>query len=244
MIQRDAKQRPKMKNVASEIERNLKINYRSNSTAKTKIRHPVTKTNSIVPNELNRTTTTTKNGHVVKDAETEATLAVDGEGRNELHWAAYNGNVDKIQQLVCEGVAVDVADHKGKTALILAAYNGHVDVIHQLLNAGANVNAVSKDGKTALTWAVLKALEGEESRLIVVKLLLERGADVNIKDVLVEETALMLTAIHGNVTMVEMLLKAGADVHAANKYGMTALKIASFYNHDNVVKILQGAAII
>ena len=53
--------------------------------------------------------------------------------------AAYNGNRSIVQELVVEGVDVDLADEQGKTALMLAVVSKRMDIVEVLLNAGADV---------------------------------------------------------------------------------------------------------
>ena len=59
-----------------------------------------------------------------------------------------------------------------------------------------------------------------------VKLLLERGADVNKKS-FSGWTALMVAAVTGNKDIIEMLLERGADIGVVNTDGRTALTYAS-----------------
>jgi len=74
----------------------------------------------------------------------------------------------------------------------------------------------------------------------VVKLLIDKGADVNAKtnD---GDTALMWAAISGEVDIVKMLLEKGADVNAKNNHGDTALIFAAAQGNVDIVKILLDA---
>jgi ankyrin repeat protein len=74
----------------------------------------------------------------------------------------------------------------------------------------------------------------------LVRLLLERGADVNARDKETEATALITAAHQGHVQVVEILLQKGADVNAKDKSGKTALSEATRYNHEDVVKLLKA----
>src|SRR5688572_20326756 len=67
----------------------------------------------------------------------------------------------------------DVKDAAGLTPLILATAFGTRDAVDQLLHAGADVKTASNVGLTALHVAWHNAA--------LVRLLIERGADVNAK---------------------------------------------------------------
>ncbi len=84
----------------------------------------------------------------------------------------------------------------GYNALMFASREGHAEVVDILLRGGANVND-SSDVCTAIRSPPIAVL-------IVFVCCLQRG-----------RTALMLAA-DGNVTVVALLLKAGANVNAQN----------------------------
>jgi len=66
-----------------------------------------------------------------------------------------------------------------------------------------------------------------------------RGADVNAKeDDGLDYNTLMITTINGHTRGVELLLNHGVDKEAKNAYGITALIIASEYNHIEIIKML------
>ena len=64
-------------------------------------------------------------------------------------------------------------------------------------------------------------------------MLLKAGVNVNQKNML-GMNALLLVAGYGNDTLVEMVLRAGADPNATNDFGHTALHLA-------VVSVLSSA---
>ena len=75
----------------------------------------------------------------------------------------------------------------------------------------------------------------------VVKLLLERGADVNVKSTTDGSTALMWATQKGNMDIVKLLLKNSADVNAENDDGTTAHHIAIRQGYTNIVQLLEKA---
>ncbi len=134
--------------------------------------------------------------------------------------AQHNTKPAVVEVLVNSGARVNAQRKDGATALMLAA-NSNPEVVSALLAAGADVHARKSDGGTALLIAVgafhAKCIE-VSSRLI------EAGADVNAK---AENgwTPLMVAAFSGDrhPEVIPMLLRAGADPHARDVSGMTAL---------------------
>ena len=80
----------------------------------------------------------------------------------------------------------------------------------------------------------------ERGRTEVVKLLLEKGADVNVKQIGTGATALIMASQGGHTEVVKLLLEKGADVNAKDNNGITALLIASSKGRTEVVKLLLG----
>jgi ankyrin repeat protein len=44
----------------------------------------------------------------------------------------------------------------------------------------------------------------------------------------------------GNKEVVKLLIQKGADVNAKNKYGETALRLAFYYGHKEIVELLKS----
>jgi len=70
-----------------------------------------------------------------------------------------------------------------------------------------------------------------------VRVLLERGADVNARDI-DENTPLHKTAFMGRIETVRVLLEKGADVHASNNERKTPLHYAAGNGHTEIVRAL------
>lgn len=74
--------------------------------------------------------------------------------------------------LVKQSTDVNVRDADGVTPLMYATAVGSLDAMTRLLGAGADVNARNTLGSSALTWATKDVAK--------VRLLLDRGAEVNV----------------------------------------------------------------
>ncbi len=97
---------------------------------------------------------------------------------NEFCNAASNGDVSSVGNFLnmFGHRIVDQRDRIEARAITWAAFGGHNDVINLLLNWGADVNLGGTDGKPALSWAI------QYDKADTVKLLLDRGASLEVKD--------------------------------------------------------------
>ena len=67
-----------------------------------------------------------------------------------LCWAASDGDLTQVQQLVARGINFNEADYDGRTALHLAASEGHLKVIEYLIGVGVKLNPIDRWGNTPL----------------------------------------------------------------------------------------------
>ena len=117
--------------------------------------------------------------------------------------------------------------------LLVAAMGWGYEEIQELLNDGANINATDDNGWSALHHV---SLRGKPD---CVKLLLDRGANIDTPSTKKGTTALHLASFYGKPKCVEILLKFGANPNATdNKYGETALHLASRAGNLKCVEIL------
>ncbi|MDR0646656.1 MAG: ankyrin repeat domain-containing protein [Elusimicrobiota bacterium] len=105
--------------------------------------------------------------------------------------------------------------------------------IELLLKRGANVNAIAKSGYTALIKS--SSLLGQTCYEIV-ELLLMSGADANMQDSMSGETALFKAT---DPTMVEILLKYGADPNIRMTDGYKETALITFTRNNRQKKIIE-----
>lgn len=110
--------------------------------------------------------------------------------------------------------------------LFNAARNGDAATVRTLLDKGVDVNTKFRYGATALSYA------SDKGHLEVVKLLLERKADANVKDTFYGATPIIWAAQKGHAKVVEALLDAGAEGKE------DALGIGAGSGHLELVKVV------
>jgi ankyrin repeat protein len=169
--------------------------------------------------------------------------------RGRHDWATYieRGYVSPFRDALRDLPDVDVpVDGGGRTMLmtVLAHAGGApwLQIVRLLIGAGADVNRRDAGGRPVWDFAPTSGPACVE----IWSALLEAGADVNARGPR-EETALIRvcaahTDEHGSVlSLVGLLLRAGAEVNARDRYGTCALRAASGAGHAEVVRALLAA---
>lgn len=149
------------------------------------------------------------------------------------------GDVATLQRILSSGAYANVRDAAGNTLLMLAAQRGDLPMVRALIAAGAEVNAVDAAGWSALPRAVYNpALKRGFAE--VVQKLIDAGASIEMP-IAYGVRPLMLAAGYGETAVVEVLLKAGADVLARNEGGYTALMMVKQKHYVDVINLLHEA---
>ena len=73
--------------------------------------------------------------------------------QTDLHIAAYEGDAERVKELLKKGADPNTKDIDGRTPLHIAASWGHDDVVKLLLVRGADPTVKDKDGRTPLDLA-------------------------------------------------------------------------------------------
>jgi ankyrin repeat protein len=120
------------------------------------------------------------------------------------------------------------ADDHGVSDLLAAVGAGDISLVRELLEAGANPNAVNVARSPLIT--AISQLDQENARLVcnieIVKLLLDHGADPNIRDPSRDTTPLHFSLALGQIECAKLLKKKGADISALDPKGRTVLDAA------------------
>jgi uncharacterized protein len=179
-------------------------------------------------------------------------------GMTALLYAARQGAGDAVRALAESGVDMNQADPDGFTGMILAILNGHYDVAALFVEKGADINRADLSGRTPLYTAVdmhtfeysfnrpVPKPSGKMDSVDLVKYLLAHGANPNARltdrvkaakydtagnpNLIAGATPFLKAASTADVTLMRMLLDAGADPFIRNAQHTNALLIAAGLN--------------
>lgn len=166
-----------------------------------------------------------------------------------LHVAAYKGRAEIMQILLNhESIDVDIRDSSGLTPVMWVVFGSKkenedpwIECLDLLAKYGADLNA--RSGVSRFTALHDAACYG---RLKCARRLIQLGADVNVtnssKNTPLHEACQMLEPPHSpkRLEMVKLLVEAGSDVFAKNKFGQTPEDIAREQKHLEVADYLKA----
>ena len=148
-----------------------------------------------------------------------------------LHYACGSGALDVVKMLVEAGAGVRATSDAGDTCLILAARFGHTETVHYLVGLPeVELNHRDVHNHAVLHLAVFR------SRTDVVQVLIDAGADIDIKNP--GFSPLHSACRAGDLDIVKMLVRAGAVVSATNDEGFTCFNLAVHFADTETVRYL------
>jgi uncharacterized protein len=164
-------------------------------------------------------------------------------GNFAMFTAAWEGNIAALDLYHKLGAKITF---EGANLLCNAAYNGKVSSVKWMLEKGEDVNfSFAETGENALHYTISKTSEMQE-REEIVRVLIAAGIDVNkttlpgvstlcfMRDAYLKgETPLHRSAAYGSVTIIKMLLDAGADPRARDANGDTPISWGSWHLRDS-----------
>jgi len=175
----------------------------------------------------------------------------DGGALTPLIYAARANDVESVKVLLAAGSNVNEVSGYGWSPLLVASQNRYYKLGAFLLERGADPNLANKGGWTPLYLAIdnrniengdYPVRKGDMDHLDFIKLLLDKGANVNarVKDstetrtVFTNQwldengaTAFLRASQSGDLVLMKLLLAHGADPKIATELGVTALHVAA-----------------
>ena len=170
-------------------------------------------------------------------AETENVNVQDMLGTTPLLSATVSGSTDVLKALLEFGADVNIPNNNQETPVWAATANGHEDFVRVLLEIGVSGAIVDVNVPDAIRHQTPLHLAAGRGDTYVAKLLLEHGADKDVRDAS-GCTPLFVAADKGRARMVAFLLDRDISINAVNKLGETALFVAAADGHVPVTQEL------
>jgi ankyrin repeat protein len=148
-----------------------------------------------------------------------------------LFSAVEGGNPDVVRLLLDHGADAHIRDIGNNNALHIAAIHAHLEVAQILLALKLEVNARDASAETPLHRALPVSRKPD-----FVRLLLDHGADVHIRDG--DQSALHLAVGSRNPQVVQMILEQYTELDVRDMEGTTPLLKASYNGNPAVVQLL------
>ena len=165
--------------------------------------------------------------------------ARDARGRTALLVATHHDAVESAALLIAAGADVNAMDDIDDSPYLYAGAEGRLEILRLTLVNGADLGSVNRYGGTALIPAA------HHGHVETVRLLLATAIDIDHVNNL-GWTALLEAIILGDgsptyVSIVRLLLEAGADVNLADGNGVSPLTHARSRGHDEIAGLLMQA---
>ncbi|AHK15925.1 ankyrin repeat domain-containing protein [Thalassolituus oleivorans] len=124
-----------------------------------------------------------------------------------------------------------LAANKNDSEKLLGAIRlGDANKVEYILDNGSNPNQLLTDGSTPLAWAV------ESQNLSSVKILLKHGAKPNLQNPAATFTPLSLACQYGHNEIIELLLKAKANINAIDSEGISPFSLCAGTASSKIIK--------
>ena len=153
-------------------------------------------------------------------------------GSTPLFYSVLTGHADAVKLLLAAGARIDTKYRGGQTVLHVACARGKADIAELLISAHANWNAKDENGNTPLDEAVL------HDQLATLSVLIAHGVDTTRVRSDNGRGAMAEACIKGQADLIEPLLRSGASLTAADRFGETPLDLALAYKNAKVVREL------
>ncbi|KAJ1835551.1 phosphate system positive regulatory protein pho81 [Coemansia sp. RSA 2711] len=151
--------------------------------------------------------------------------------RTLAHEASIHGSLAILRAAVAAGCNADEPDYYGRRPVHYAAINSHEPCLRYLIDQGCSIQAVDDDGSHAFDYALVNG------RVECARMLLDHDPSIARGDQ--EHPVLTLACDRGHADIVQMLLRAGAEM-TMNAQGMHPMHVTARAGYTDILRILLG----
>lgn len=173
-------------------------------------------------------------------ADGAAINARDERGRTAALAATHGNHAETVRALIRAGADINIRDDRTDNVLLYAGAEGLLEIVNLAIDAGADTKLTNRFGGTALIPAA------ERGHVAVVETLLTRS-DVDVNHInnlgwtALLEAIVLSSGDEPHQRIVRLLVDHGADVHIADKGGVTPLQHARSRGFTEIARILEAA---
>ncbi|UJR24559.1 hypothetical protein I4U23_005934 [Adineta vaga] len=186
------------------------------------------------------------------------------DGLTALHQSCIDNNLHMVEYLLNKKADINCQDNEGWTPLHAASSCGNIDIVKYLLSHGAIVDVCNNEGELPIDIAEgediisyleddmrRKGIDDQQSRNYEHQLMIKHAQDSlnnnknglkSTADVIVHirtgATALHVAAAKGYIDVIDLLIRAGANLNSVDNDGWTPLHAAAHWDKHDVIKYL------
>ena len=158
--------------------------------------------------------------------------ATDRQGDCALYYCAEQGDFEALSLLLAHGAKTDGWRSYKNDPLRAASFRGHLGCIQALMAAGCPVATGRQHGYSALNDAA------QNGHVEILQHFLQQGLSANAESTPSGATPLLVAALKGRLTCMQLLLDAGAKVDHTDSNGCTALDCAAHAGQLQALELL------